>query len=145
MSALRYSAGGIGAPERVISQPTTGGAGATKIFCVPLFTCSCVLIAAASGGTPEARKRGPKRRLKPKLWRKPERIAPIVDEFFDSYLRWREASEDLRTAYEHWGSCEPSQRIFEFERYRAALDREERAARVHSQLAERLDASGAAG
>lgn len=112
---------------------------------MPLFTCSCVLLAAASGGTPDGGNPRPKRRLLPKLWRKPERIAPIVDEFFDSYLRWREASEDLRTAYDRWGRCEPSQRIFEFEAYRAALDREERAARVHSQLAKQLDASGAAG
>lgn len=78
---------------------------------------------------------------KAKAKRTPKAVARVADEFFDSYLRWREASEDLRTAYEQWGSCEPSQRIFRFEAYRAALEREERAARVHSHLAERLHAS----
>ena len=63
------------------------------------------------------------------------------DAFVESWVSWREASEDLRTAYEQWGSCEPSQRIFRFEAYRAALEREERAARVYSHLAERLHAS----
>jgi hypothetical protein len=104
----------------------------TKIRRMPLFTCSCVLIAASA--------REPARRdSKPKPKRKA--VARVADEFFDRYLRWREASEDLRTAYEQWGSCEPSQRIFRFEAYRAALEREERAARVHSHLAERLHAS----
>jgi hypothetical protein len=100
---------------------------------MPLFTCSCVLI-AASAREPTRRDSKPKAKAKAK----PKAIARVADEFFDSYLRWREASEDLRTAYEQWRSCEPSQRIFRFEAYRAALDREERAASVHSHLAERL-------
>jgi hypothetical protein len=104
----------------------------TKIRRMPLFTCSCVLIAASA--------REPARRdSKPKA--KAKAVARVADEFFDSYLRWREASEDLRTAYEQWRSCEPSQRIFRFEAYRAALDREERAASLHSHLAERLHVS----
>ena len=71
----------------------------------------------------------------------PERATPIADQFFDSYLRWREACEDLRTAYNRWHSCEPPQRFLAFDGYRAALEREERAARVHSHMAERLRAS----
>ena len=110
---------------------------------MPLFTCSCVLIAA--GSAPPRRKpdTGPKPKPKPKRTRTRTRarVAPLADEFFDSYLRRREACEDLRTAYEGWGSCEPSQRIFRFEAYRAALEREERAARLHSHLAERLHAA----
>lgn len=106
----------------------------TKIRRMPLFACSCVLLAASA--------REPARRdSKPKAKAKAKAVARVADEFFDSYLRWREASEDLRTAYELWGSCEPSQRIFRFEAYRAALEREERAACVHSHLAERLHAS----
>ena len=108
----------------------------TKIRRMPLFTCSCVLI-AASGKEPA--RRDSKRTAKAKPKRKA--VARVADEFFESYLRWREASEDLRTAYEQWGSCEPSQRIFRFEAYRAALDREERAASLHSHLAERLHVS----
>ena len=108
----------------------------TKIRRMPLFACSCVLI-AASAREPTRRESKPK----PKAKAKPKAVAPVADEFFESYLRWREASEDLSTAYEQWGSCEPSQRMFRFEAYRAALEREERAARVHSHLAERLHAS----
>jgi hypothetical protein len=107
-----------------------------KIRRMPLFACSCVLI-AASAKEPARRDSKPKAKAKAKA----KAVARVADEFFDSYLRWREASEDLRTAYELWGSSEPSQRIFRFEAYRAALDREERAARVHSHLAERLHVS----
>ena len=108
----------------------------TKIRRMPLFACSCVLI-GASAREPTRRDSKPKAKAKAK----PKAVARVADEFFDSYLRWREASEDLRTAYEQWGSCDPSQRILGFEAYRAALEREERAARVHSHLAERLHAS----
>jgi hypothetical protein len=111
-----------------------------KIRRMPLFACSCVLI-AASRREPARRDSTPKPKSKPKLKPKRKAVASVADQFFDSYLRWREASEDLRTAYEEWGSCEPSQRIFRFEAYRAALDREERAASVHSHLAERLHVS----
>jgi hypothetical protein len=110
----------------------------TKIRHMPLFACSCVLIAASAK---EPARRDSKPKAKAKARAKAKAVARVADEFFDSYLRWREASEDLRTAYELWGSCEPSQRIFRFEAYRAALDREERAARVHSHLAERLHVS----
>jgi hypothetical protein len=93
---------------------------------MPLFACSCVLIARPSRRT-ERRKKS----------------ARIADEFFDSYLRWREACEDLRTAYQRWGSCsEPLEQLFHFEAYRSALDREERAAREHSRLAELLPSHG---
>jgi hypothetical protein len=107
---------------------------------MPLFTCSCVLI-AASAREPARRASKPTAKPKPKAKAKRKAAARVADEFFDSYLRWREASEDLRTAYKQWGSCEPSQRIFRFEAYRAALDREERAARAHSHLAKRLHAT----
>jgi hypothetical protein len=114
----------------------------TKIRRMPLFACSCVLI-AASGRDPARRDSKPTPKPKPKPTAKAKRkaVSTVADDFFDSYLRWREASEDLRTAYAEWGSCEPSQRIFRFEAYRAALDREERAASVHSHLAERLHVS----
>lgn len=59
-------------------------------------------------------------------------------EFFESYLRWREACEDVRAAHEWWANCAPSQRILGFMGYREALDREERLALAHSHLAERL-------
>ena len=131
-----------------------------KIRGVPMFACSLVLI-SASGSTPER----PKPRT-PSAWRRvpmrwlskrdpapeqtpenpepepePERAASIADQFFDSYLRWREACEDLRTAYHRWHYCDPPQRFLAFDGYQAALEREERAASVHSHLAERLRAT----
>ncbi len=132
--------------ESVASRPTTGGPAVTKIRRMPLFACSWVLIATSAreqsrrDSKPTATAKA-KARPKPKAKAKRKAVTRVADEFFDSYLRWREASEDLRTAYEEWGSCEPSQRIFRFEAYRAALDREERAASVHSHLAERLHVS----
>jgi hypothetical protein len=61
--------------------------------------------------------------------------ARVADERHESYLRWREACEDLRAAYERWVECDPDQRILAFHSYRAALDREERLAQLHADLA----------
>jgi hypothetical protein len=66
----------------------------------------------------------------------------ITDEFLESYLRWREASEEVRTAHEHWRTCEPHRRRVAFECYRAALDWEDYAARIHCHWTERLRAPG---
>jgi hypothetical protein len=118
-----------------------------------LFVCSLVLL-AASGHAPERRESRtrasvPEARPEPQPQPEPqpepqqEQVALIADEFFDSYLRWREACEDLRTAYDRWDKCEPPQRFLAFDGYRAALDREESAAHTHSDLAERLGASPA--
>jgi hypothetical protein len=116
-----------------------------------LFVCSLVLL-AASGHAPERRESRirasvPEARPEPEPQQEQEpeheQVARVADEFFDSYLRWREACEDLRTAYDRWHTCEPPQRFLAFDGYRAALDREERAAHTHSDLAERLGASPA--
>jgi hypothetical protein len=64
----------------------------------------------------------------------------LADEFLESYVCWREACEDVRSAYEGWRKCQPPEGGLEFESYRAALDREEHAARIHSDWAERLRA-----
>jgi hypothetical protein len=126
MSARRgYAPGRTWALERVDSRPTTGGLAGTKIPRMPLFACSCVLISRPSRRTER------------------RHTARLADEFFDSYLRWREASEDLRNAYQRWGSCsEPLERDFHFEAYRSALDREEHTAREHSRLAGLLPTHG---
>ena len=63
-----------------------------------------------------------------------------ADEFLESYLRWREACADVHTAYERWRKYEGPQRRLGFESYRAALDREERAARIYCEWGERLRA-----
>jgi hypothetical protein len=61
-----------------------------------------------------------------------ERLRPLVDELFDSWVCWREACEDVRSAYECWGHSKAPQRAVAFASYCAALDREDQAARVYS-------------
>jgi hypothetical protein len=72
----------------------------------------------------------------------PAQLLPsLADEFLESYVGWREACEDVNSAYERWDNCEPPQRAVAFKVYRAALDWEEHTADVHSDRAERLRAS----
>lgn len=63
-----------------------------------------------------------------------------VDGFLDSWVCWREACEDVRSAYERWGTANAPQRALAFESYRAALEREEQAALVHAFSTDRLRA-----
>jgi hypothetical protein len=72
------------------------------------------------------------------------RRSRLADEFIESYVCWREACEDVSDAYRHWAACNPHQRDLGFATYRAALEREERAASVHSEWTEQL-AVGARG
>jgi hypothetical protein len=73
------------------------------------------------------------------------RVAPgtpespwLVDEFVESYARWREESVAVRTAYERWASAQHPDRALAWTAYRAALDREEHAAHAHRECAERF-------
>ena len=70
--------------------------------------------------------------------RRSKRLDAVVDEFVESYVCWREACEDVRAAYQRWATTSPPQRTLAYDWYRAALDREEDAAQVHSKLAARL-------
>jgi hypothetical protein len=63
-----------------------------------------------------------------------------VDEFLDSYVSWRETCEEVGDAYRRWANAQTEDRVLRFEIYRAALAREEDAARVHELSAERLGA-----
>jgi hypothetical protein len=69
-----------------------------------------------------------------------KRRSTLADEFLESYERWREACEDVRTAYRRWADCKPQQRVLGFASYRAALEREEEAASIHSDWAKRRNA-----
>jgi hypothetical protein len=69
------------------------------------------------------------------------RRSRLADEFIESYVCWREACEDVSAAYRHWAACNPQQRDLGFATYRAALEREERAAGIHSEWTERLGAT----
>jgi hypothetical protein len=70
-----------------------------------------------------------------------KRRSKLADEFIESYVCWREACDDVRTAYRGWTDCKPQQRDLGFATYRAALEREEEAASVHSKRVQRLGAS----
>jgi hypothetical protein len=70
-----------------------------------------------------------------------KRRSALADEFVDSYVCWREACEDVRAAYRRWADCQPQQRGLGFATYQAALEREERAASIHSEWAELLGAA----
>jgi hypothetical protein len=62
----------------------------------------------------------------------------LVDAYIDSYVEWCEECEDLWGAYHRWAVCGRLDRDLAFRAYRAALDREEKAALVHEFTAERL-------
>jgi hypothetical protein len=62
----------------------------------------------------------------------------LADAFVDSWVSWREASEDVRTAYRLWSESAVRHRGFAFDMYRVALDREQYAASIHSQWARRV-------
>ena len=66
---------------------------------------------------------------------------PPVDEFLESYVRWREACEDVQSAYRRWTQAPEEDRTLSFEIYSAALDREEHAARIHGDWAALLGAA----
>jgi hypothetical protein len=69
-----------------------------------------------------------------------ERRSALGDAFVDSWVAWREATEDVRTAYRWWSECARPHRALAFAGYRAALDREQHAANIHSDWAERIRA-----
>ena len=60
-----------------------------------------------------------------------ERFPSLVDGLIESWVRWREACEEVRSAYDRWGQDKPAQRPLAFASYRAALEREDQAARVY--------------
>ena len=62
----------------------------------------------------------------------------MADGFVESWVSWREACEEVRGSYAHWGECETPRRGLAFACHLAALAREEEAARIHSDWAQRL-------
>jgi hypothetical protein len=69
-----------------------------------------------------------------------KRRSTLAEAFIDSWVSWREASEHVRTAYRLWSECAWRERALAFAGYRAALEREEHAASIHSRSAERIRA-----
>jgi hypothetical protein len=64
----------------------------------------------------------------------------LEDAFLERYVCWREASEDVRFAYDNWASSERADRDRAFAAYGAALDREESAACDYREIVNQLQA-----
>ena len=62
----------------------------------------------------------------------------LQDEFVECYGRWREESISVRVSYDRWRDAEPDLEPLAYAAYVAALDREERAADVHRECADRI-------
>jgi hypothetical protein len=62
----------------------------------------------------------------------------LDDELLESYVSWREEAATVRTAYDQWQKGE----ALAFAAYRAALDREEQAAKALGKCVERISAAG---
>jgi hypothetical protein len=64
----------------------------------------------------------------------------LIDDAFDAYLDWRDESAEVWHAYKRWKRAPAREARGTFWAYRAALEREEHAARVYGRLASRLEA-----
>ena len=61
----------------------------------------------------------------------------LIDEAFDAYLQWRDECAEVWHAYRRWGGARGRDARKRFWAYRAALEREERAALLYGQLLSR--------
>jgi hypothetical protein len=62
----------------------------------------------------------------------------IVDEAVSAYVEWREESTEVWNAYARWASVPPEDVRRAHAAYRAALDREEAAAKIYAGLMKRV-------
>jgi hypothetical protein len=65
-------------------------------------------------------------------------LTHLVDEMIDGYVSWREACAAVDMAYENWNRAARGDGGLAFSAYQAALDREEHAAVMYRDLAERI-------
>jgi hypothetical protein len=63
-----------------------------------------------------------------------------ADAVIESLVSWRESCQDVHNAYRSWTESARPRRALAFAGYRAALDREQHAARIYSDSAERIRA-----
>ena len=75
-------------------------------------------------------------RLKRASRREPSRLE-LLDAMRDSHVNWREESRAVAEAYRAWTVAVGRRRGAAFDRYVAALEREEQAARGYGRLVER--------
>jgi anti-sigma-K factor RskA len=64
----------------------------------------------------------------------------LADDMTDAYVDWREERAAVWLAYDGWTSAPTADAAVAFAVYRAALDREERAAEVYGRLVMQLAA-----
>ena len=62
----------------------------------------------------------------------------LQDDFVEFYGPWREESATVRHSYDRWTDAEPDAEPFAYGAYVAALDREERAADLYRDCADRI-------
>jgi hypothetical protein len=65
----------------------------------------------------------------------------LLDEVVDAYVDWREERATVWDAYARWHDAPVPDCPLAFSAYRAALDREERAAHVYAELMTRVCAA----
>jgi hypothetical protein len=69
--------------------------------------------------------------------RRSARQRALVDAAVVTYTQWRRECAAVRNAYRRWKSASAFDRPLAFEAYKAALDREARAARLYARLTRR--------
>jgi hypothetical protein len=57
-----------------------------------------------------------------------------LDAFIETYVCWREACQEVAGAYARWTAASAGERHLAFAAYRAALEREDRAAHLHRDV-----------
>jgi hypothetical protein len=62
----------------------------------------------------------------------------LINRLMDVYVDWREECAAVRDAYVRWSSAAATDRTLAFAAYRAALDREESAARIYGDHLDRV-------
>jgi hypothetical protein len=69
--------------------------------------------------------------------RRRARRRAVVDAAVAAYAQWRVECAAVRSAYRTWTAASASAGSVAFEAYHAALDREERAARIYARVTRR--------
>jgi hypothetical protein len=71
----------------------------------------------------------------------PQLASWLADDFIENYVSWREEAAGVQSAYVHWQAAQEPDESLAFAAYRAALDREELAAGMLRESAERVSAT----
>jgi hypothetical protein len=69
-----------------------------------------------------------------------ERHLELLDTVMDGYVHWRDESRAVHESYRRWQTARREERDDAFDRYVAALDREEHAARGYRRVVEQTHA-----